>query len=75
MENVLINKEMHICNIILSMDRPFKISQLFIEMEKNNINDRELVLKLLDQLCDSGLIKYSEVEDDQWLYSKKRLYA
>ncbi|MBO5054854.1 MAG: hypothetical protein J6C64_00660 [Lachnospiraceae bacterium] len=68
MMNALKNKEIVICNIILSMDRPFKISQLFDEMAGKGINDRDKILEVLDQLCDSGIIRYSEVEDDQWAY-------
>lgn len=62
------NPETIICDIILSMERPFKVSQLLQRMEENGINDKDMVLEVLDQLCDSGLIKYSEVDNDEWAY-------
>lgn len=68
-------KEAEISEIILSMERPFKISQLFQEMERHDITDMTLVLEVLDQLCDSGLIKYSEVENDEWAYKKNLQYS
>lgn len=70
MENSRINLEMLICDSILNMDRPFKISQLLNIMEAKGVNNKQLVLDILDQLCDSGLIKYSEIEDDIWAYKK-----
>lgn len=70
MENVKLNKEMSVCNIILSLERPFKISQLLEETQREGILDSNFVLEILDQLCDSGIIKYSEIEDDVWAYRK-----
>ena len=69
-KNFKINNELRICDIILSMERPFKISQLLQEMNRNGIYNEILVLEILDQLCDSGIIKYSEIEDDVWAYKK-----
>ena len=70
MENTRINMEMTICSIILSMERPFKISQLFSKTDEYNITNKDLVLEILGQLCESGKIKYSEIEDDVWAYKK-----
>lgn len=53
------------------MDRPFKISQLLEKMESKGVFDKDKVLQVLDELCDSGIIKYSEVEDKQWAYKKQ----
>lgn len=70
MENI-INLEMLVCDIILQMERPFKISQLFRAMSAKGIEDKNLILDVLDQLCDSGLVKYSEIDDDTWAYKSK----
>lgn len=70
MNNTRINLEMTICDMILGMDRPFKISQLLQVAEEHGLTNKDLVLEILDQLCESGLIKYSEVEDDVWAYRK-----
>lgn len=75
MINDKINTEMKICDVILGMDKPFKISHLLMETGKHGITNRDLVLDVLSQLCESGLIKYSEVEDDIWAYRKMVQFA
>lgn len=75
MGNNRINTEMTICNIILSMEQPFKITQLFKETDKYGISNRDLVLDILGQLCESGIIKYSEIDNDVWAYKKMVQYA
>lgn len=73
MMSVISTKEREICNVILSLERPFKISQLLEVMQEHDITDKDKILEVLDQLCDSGVIKYSEVEDDQWAYKNNLL--
>lgn len=68
--NKKINEELRVCDIILSMEIPFKISQLFEKAESQGVYDKMLILEVLNQLCDSGVIKYSEVGDDVWAYKK-----
>lgn len=52
---------------ILTMDRPFNMSDLFYLLEtKYNIKNRQLILNIVEELCESGVIKYSEVIDDCW---------
>lgn len=75
MTNIKINMEMEACDIILGMDRPFRVSQLLNEAERRGISDKDLVLDVLDQLCESGIIKYSEVENDVWAYRKSPQFA
>lgn len=53
---------------ILTMERPFYLSELFKTLEKYGITNRQLILKVLEELCESGTIKYSEVMDDDWAY-------
>lgn len=72
-KNQRINTEMTICNIILSMERPFKISQLLSQAERYHITNKDLVLDVLDQLCESGLVKYSEIENDVWAYKNLKI--
>lgn len=75
MNNTRINMEMMICDVILGMDRPFKVSQLLAETDKRGIINKDLVLEILSQLCESGLIKYSEIDDDVWAYRKSPQFA
>lgn len=54
---------------ILDMERPFSISDLFHRLEsKYNIKNKQLALNILEELCESGLIKYSEVVDHHWAF-------
>ena len=55
---------------ILDMERPFNISDLFYKLEKDHgICNRTLILGVLAELCDSGLISYSEINDDCWAFN------
>ena len=56
-------------SVILSMERPFNLSDLFYTLWKNyRIQDRTLILEVLDELCENGMIDYSEVNDDCWAF-------
>lgn len=54
---------------ILDMKRPFNVSDLFYRLQARGITNRTLILEVLDELCDSGLINYSEINDDCWAFS------
>lgn len=56
-------------NVILSMERPFNLSDLFYTLRENyEIRNRVLVLWVLDELCENGMINYSEVNNDCWAF-------
>jgi len=75
MKNTRINLEMIICDIVLNMERPFKISQFLREVDRYGITNKDLALDILNQMCESGAVKYSEVEDDVWKYKVVAQYA
>ena len=54
--------------VILEMERPFKMSDLFAALKEKNIYDKWLILSVLEQLMNSGLVTTSDVEDDMALY-------
>ena len=55
---------------ILEMERPFNVSDLFYKLNHaHNIRNRTLILEVLDELCDSGVIDYSEINDDCWAFN------
>lgn len=62
------NTEAIIKKIILEMDIPFKISDLFWELSQKGITDKALILDVLNSLLNSGLVKHSDVQDDVNLY-------
>lgn len=58
---------------ILEMERPFNISDLFYTLEdRYQIQDRKLILDILDELCENGAISYSEINDDCWAFAVVR---
>lgn len=58
---------------ILTMDRPFNMSDLFYLLETTyQITNRQLILNIVEELCESGVIKYSEVIDDCWAFEVVR---
>ncbi len=57
-----------ISRTILNMNIPFKLSQLYEVLEKKGITDRELILDVLNQLYEKGLVDYASVEDDTLEY-------
>lgn len=59
---------------ILQMERPFNVSDLFYKLDSTNgIRNRSLILEVLDELCDSGAIDYSEINDDCWAFNVIRI--
>lgn len=62
------NTEAVIKKIILEMDIPFKISDLFRELSQIGVTDKALILDVLNSLLNSGLVKHSDVQDDVNLY-------
>lgn len=55
--------------VILNMERPFRISDLFIRLEREGITDRVVILEQLDVLCEAGLVNYAEIDDYCWAYT------
>jgi len=55
---------------ILGMEKPFNVSELFYLLETTyGIVNRQLILNILEELCESGVIKYSEVRNDCWAFA------
>lgn len=54
---------------ILDMERPFNVSDLLYRLALKGVTNRTLILEVLDELCDNGLIDYSEINDDCWAFS------
>lgn len=52
------DREIEVSKLILQIHEPFTVSQLFNIMSFNNVsNDKELIIDILDQLYESGLIE------------------
>ena len=56
-------------DIILSFDRPFNKTDLIYHMEHfHGIENRKLICEVLDDLCESEIIRYVEVEINCWAF-------
>ena len=53
---------------ILEMDKPFLMSDLFAKLSEQGITDETIILRILDQLLNSGLVSYSDIQDDVAIY-------
>lgn len=63
-----VNLELQICSIILSMKNSFSVYELLVRTDSQQIKNRDFVLDVLNQLCESGIVKYYEVQDNIWKY-------
>lgn len=57
-----------ILETIMELERPFSISFLFLRLEEKGVKNKTFVLEILDYLCETGWVRYSEVIDDCWAY-------
>lgn len=53
-----------ISKTILSMNIPFKLSDLYKRLATQGIRDHALILDVLNELYENGLVDYSSVEDN-----------
>lgn len=57
---------------ILAMEKPFCIADLFIALDSRGVDDRNLILEVLDELYERGLIEYRRregvVDDPKWAF-------
>ena len=47
---------------ILKMRKPFCIIDLYARLYKKGVTDRELILQVLDEMYDAGLIDFHKIE-------------
>ncbi len=58
---------------ILGMQKPFSLIDLYYILEKDHeISNRTLICNVLDELCDSGVVEFFEVNSSRWAYRVKR---
>lgn len=62
-----------ISKTILSMNIPFKLSDLYERLATQGIRDHALILDVLNELYENGLVDYSSVEDDTF-ESRRPIY-
>lgn len=57
---------------ILALEKPFCISDLFIMLGSKDIKERDLILEVLDELYDRGLVDYRRregvVDNPKWAF-------
>ena len=58
----------NIRSIILKIDKPFNKTDLFYIMSRHGIENHKLICDALDDLCESEIIRYVEIENDCWAF-------
>ena len=57
-----------VARIIMNINRPFSVFRLYDDCKNNGIDSKDLVLDVLESLCDSGMVQYVEITDNCWAY-------
>ena len=60
------NEHDMILNGILEFDKPFNLADLYYKFSKISTINRIKIRNILDDLCDSGRVEYSEIDSDIW---------
>ena len=61
-------------NFILRIDKPFNQTDLFYHMKHlHNIGNHKFICEVLDELCESEVIRYVEIEKDCWGFVKIKI--
>lgn len=60
--------ELEISKIILRIEKPFTIKQLYIIFEKKDIKDRDFIIYVLGQLYEKGLLRYTLLNNGSYAY-------
>ena len=56
---------------ILSIEKPFnKVDLIHILRAQYNIDNPVITDEVLDSLCDNGLLRYTEIDDNVWAFVK-----
>lgn len=66
-----VNTKIIISKTILSMNTPFKLSDLYKRLATQGIREHALILDVLNELYENGLVDYSSVEDDTFEFCIK----
>lgn len=62
------NEVLIIRETIFKMEKPFSLKQLFAELKIDEITDKKLIFKVLNELLDSGLVSLFDTCDNQPTY-------
>jgi len=63
------NLRSQIRDTILQFDDPFNLTDLIFCLKKYyGISNRTLIMTVLDELCENGIIEYSEVKPNCWAF-------
>jgi len=62
-------------NIIINMDKPFLLSDLFEKLAEQNITDKTQILGVLNDLINNGAVSLSEINLGVWAYKSNLVCA
>jgi hypothetical protein len=59
-----------IARLIIEIEKPFSIAGLLYVCRMAGIPEEDLVLDVLEELCDNGVVKYSEIRENCWAFAR-----
>lgn len=57
-----------VAELIIEIEKPFSLAGLFFVCYNEGICNENLILEVLEDLYDSGIVSYSEIQDQCWAY-------
>ena len=60
---------LEIARIIIGIKKPFSIVDLVNACAHLPLQDTDVIFEVLEQLCDAGLVSYSEIRDNCWAFT------
>ena len=68
-----VNTKIIISKTILTMNEPFKLSDLYVKLAEQGIQDCVLILDVLNELYENGLVDCSSIEDNTFEFCTKNV--
>ena len=70
------NERERVWKAILNQTKPFCTADLFDRLEKQSITDKELIMQVLNELFETGLVSYGQVmQESEKEFPEQSLYA
>ena len=70
------NERERVWKAILNQTKPFCTADLFNRLEKQSITDKELIMQVLNELFETGLVSYGQVmQESEKEFPEQSLYA
>ena len=70
------NEHKRVWKAILNQTKPFCITDLFNRLEKQSITDKKLIMQVLNEQFEAGLVSYGQVmQESEKEFPEQSIYA